>query len=180
MSYASHNSKLEQDFKPENAHEYSVLFDFYDEEPLILQLKGSTSCPLIKVERTVFQFGDCASHDFRHIPFKVENVNPSSKVELTFPKIPNFSIEPSHVVMDNKSASELVAAFEPKNIGKFDTTQALIVNKLYEVPLRFFGISSTAGRKEANRRGPEGPRALPRTSTSAGPSSTSLRWPTSP
>lgn len=49
--------------------------------------------------------------------------------------------------MDNRTDVELVAAFEPKNIGKFDTTQSLILNKLYEIPLRFFGISSTQGKK---------------------------------
>jgi hypothetical protein len=54
--------KLENEFKPETQHEYSVLFDFFEEEPIILQLKGNTSCPLIKVEKTIFQFGDCASH----------------------------------------------------------------------------------------------------------------------
>jgi hypothetical protein len=48
-----------------------------------------------------------------------------------FPKIPNFYIDPNHVIMDNKSSVDLVAAFEPKNIGKYDTTQALILNKLY-------------------------------------------------
>lgn len=132
------------------------MFDFFEEEPIILQLKGNTSCPLIKVEKTIFQFGDCASHEFRHIGFKVTNINPSNKVELMFPKIPNFSIEPSHVIMDNKTSVDLVAAFEPKNIGKFDTTQALILNKIYDIPLRFFGISSAVGRKEQVKRGPEG------------------------
>ena len=150
------SQKMENEFKPDSTHEYSVLFDFFEEEPIILQLKGNTNCPLIKVEKTIFQFGDCASHECRHIGFKVTNINPTNKVELVFPKIPNFSIEPNHVIMDNKPSVELIAAFEPKNIGKFDTTQALILNKIYEIPLRFFGISSAVGKKEQGKRGPEG------------------------
>lgn len=104
------------------------MFEFDDNEPLVLQMKGNTSCPQIKLEKNLFKFGDCPSHQQTQISFSVKNVIPSRKVTLSFPKIPNFSIEPNRVNLEGKDKIELVANFQPKNIGKFDTTQALVVN----------------------------------------------------
>ena len=120
--------RLEEEFQASNSHEYSVLFEFDDNEPLVIQTKGNTHCPLIKLEKNLFQFGDCPSHEERQIAFVVKNVIPSRKVSLSFPKIPNFSIEPNKINLEHKEEIELSAIFEPKNIGKFDTIQALLVN----------------------------------------------------
>jgi hypothetical protein len=38
------------------------MFEFDDNEPLVLQMKGNTSCPQIKLEKNLFKFGDCPSH----------------------------------------------------------------------------------------------------------------------
>lgn len=32
--------------------------------------------------------------------------------------------------------------FEPKTIGKFDVIQKLLINKIYELDLRLFGIAT--------------------------------------
>lgn len=51
--------KNSPDFKPENIHEYSVLVNVEEDEPMIMQLKANAVCPTIKVSENVFKFGDC-------------------------------------------------------------------------------------------------------------------------
>ena len=84
--------KSSPDFKPENIHEYSILVNVEEDEPMIMQLKANAVCPTVKLSQNTFKFGDCNSKETREIGFEVENKSGVVKAEITFPKIPNFSI----------------------------------------------------------------------------------------
>lgn len=103
--------KNSPDFKPENIHEYSVLVNVEEDEPMIVQLKANAVCPTIKVSENVFKFGDCNNKQSRQIQFTVENKSNAVKAEITFPKIPNFSIQPSSYVLKPQEKHDFKAIF---------------------------------------------------------------------
>ena len=119
---------------------------------MVLQLKANAICPQVKVSESTFKFGDCLFKESRAVEFVVENKNSYSKADISFPKIPNFAVYPSTCVLRPKESHKFRAVFEPKTIGKMDTVQLLLVNKLYEVELRFFGISTSGGSKSRMKK----------------------------
>ena len=66
-----------------------------DDEPMIMQLRANAVCPLVKLSDNTFKFGDCSSKDTRKLEFTLENKSDTVKAEISFPKIPNFSILPA-------------------------------------------------------------------------------------
>jgi hypothetical protein len=66
------------------------------DDPIIIQLKANAVCPQVKLENDLFKFGDCSVKDSRELTFTLENKNSMSKVDVTFQKIPNFSVVPSN------------------------------------------------------------------------------------
>ena len=64
------------------------------DDPMIIQLKANAMCPQVKLEKDLFKFGDCSVRDSRELTFTVENKNPYSKIDISFQKIPNFTMEP--------------------------------------------------------------------------------------
>ncbi len=58
---AINSMKNSPDFKPENIHEYSILVNVEEDEPMIMQLKANAVCPTIKLSQNTFKFGDCNS-----------------------------------------------------------------------------------------------------------------------
>lgn len=110
---------------------------------MILQLKANAMCPQIKLEKDLFKFGDCSVRDSRELTFTVENKNPSSKIDISFQKVPNFTMVPTQQSLKPNESSVFKILFEPKTIGKIDSNQKLYINKIYDVDLRFFGIATS-------------------------------------
>ena len=69
------------------------------DDPMIIQLKANAICPQIKLEKDLFKFGDCSVRDSRALTFTIENKNSTSKIDISFQKIPNFTIVPVHQVL---------------------------------------------------------------------------------
>ncbi len=63
--------KNSADFKPENIHEYSILLNVQEDEPMIVQLKATAVCPTIKLSENTFKFGDGITKSDREIQFSV-------------------------------------------------------------------------------------------------------------
>jgi len=70
-----------------------------EDEPIIFQLKAVTVCPQIKVQKDLFQFGDCFIKETKQEVFTLENKSNSSKAEISFNKIPNFSVFPNFIIL---------------------------------------------------------------------------------
>jgi hypothetical protein len=121
------------------------------DDPMIIQLKANAICPQIKLEKDLFKFGDCAVRDTRELTFTVENKNNISKVDISFQKIPNFTMIPLHQTLRPNESSVFTIRFEPKTIGKMDVTQQLYINKIYDIDLRFFGIATTEESRSRKR-----------------------------
>ena len=123
------------------------------DDPIVMQLKANAVCPHIKLESDLFKFGDCQVKDKREMTFTVQNKNPSSKVEISFHKVPNFLIAPAHTFLKPNETVKYKISFEPKTIGKIDSILKLFVNRIYEIELRCFGIATSqesGGRKRIN------------------------------
>ena len=71
--------------------------------------------------------------------------------EVNFPKILNFTIKPSSCIMKPGEIMKFIITFRPKIIGKIDTVQKLIINKIYEIDLRLFGIVRTSDSKSLRK-----------------------------
>lgn len=69
------------------------------DDPMILQLKANAICPLLKLDNDLFKFGDCSVGETRELTFNIENKNSASKIDISFQKIPNFSIIPFNYVL---------------------------------------------------------------------------------
>ena len=99
---AINQKKNSNEFKPENIYEYSVMLSSEGDDPMVIQLKANAICPQIKLEKDLFKFGDCAVRDKREMTFTIENKNSSSKIDISFQKIPNFTMVPvQHVLRPN-------------------------------------------------------------------------------
>lgn len=94
------------------------------------------------MQKDLFQFGDCYLKDTKQEYFWVENKSQVSKAEISFNKIPNFSIFPNSFSLRPLEKLQVRAQFEPKTIGKFDVIQKLMINKIYELDMRLFGIAT--------------------------------------
>ena len=46
---------------------------------------------------------------------------------------------------------KFIITFRPKIIGKIDTVQKLLINKIYEIDLRLFGIVRTSDSKSLRK-----------------------------
>jgi hypothetical protein len=90
----------------------------------------------------VFQFGDCYLKDTKHEFVTIENKSQVSKAEVSFSKIPNFVVLPNSFSLRPLEKIQVKIQFEPKTIGKFDVIQKLMINKIYELDLRLFGIAT--------------------------------------
>jgi hypothetical protein len=66
-----------------------------------------------------------------------------SKVDISFQKIPNFSIVPPFYSLKPNESTLFKILFEPKTIGKIDSIQKLYINKIYDIDLRCFGIATS-------------------------------------
>jgi len=121
------------------------------DDPMIIQLKANAICPQIKLEKDLFKFGDCSVGESRSETFTIENKNPTSKVEVSFQKIPNFTIVPAHNILRSNESGTFKIMFEPKTIGKIDSVQKLYINNIYDIDLRFFGIA-TSGESKSRKR----------------------------
>ena len=64
------------------------------DDPIIIQLKANATCPQVKISTDLFKFGDCQIKEKQELTFTLENKNPLSKIDISFQKIPNFSIVP--------------------------------------------------------------------------------------
>ena len=91
---AINQKKNSNEFKPENIYEYSVMLSSDGDDPMILQLKANAICPQIRLEKDLFKFGDCSVRERRELSFTIENKNPTSKIDISFQKIPNFTMVP--------------------------------------------------------------------------------------
>jgi hypothetical protein len=108
-----------------------------------MQLKANAICPQIKLENDLFQFGDCPVKEKRELTFALENRNGASKVDISFQKIPNFAIVPASCSLKPNEATTFKLVFQPNTIGKIDSIQKLVINKIYEIDLRCFGIATS-------------------------------------
>ena len=85
----------------------------------------------------------------------MENKSDTGQAEISFPTIPNFCVTPANYLLRPQETHSFVAVFEPKTIGKLDTTQLMLINKLYEVEMRCFGICTSGTSKSRLKQ--EGP-----------------------
>lgn len=113
------------------------------DDPIILQLKATAVCPQVKLENDLFKFGDCSVKDSRQLTFTLENRNNMSKVDVSFQKIPNFSIVPAYYTLKPNESTIFKIIFQPKTIGKIDSVQKIYINKIYDIDLRCFGIATS-------------------------------------
>jgi hypothetical protein len=148
---AINQKKNSNEFKPETIYEYSILLSSEGDDPMIIQLKANAICPQVKLENDLFKFGDCSVKDSRELAFKISNKNPTSKVDLSFQKIPNFSIVPASCSLRPNETTDFRIVFEPKTIGKIDSPQKLYINKIYDIDLRLFGIATSEMSKSRKR-----------------------------
>jgi len=77
------------------------------------------------------------------LTFNLENKSNMSKVDISFQKIPNFSIVPPFYSLKPNESTLFKILFEPKTIGKIDSIQKLYINKIYDIDLRCFGIATS-------------------------------------
>ncbi len=118
---------------------------------MILQLKANAICPLLKLDNDLFKFGDCPVGETRQLTFNIENKNSASKIDITFQKIPNFSIVPFNYVLRSNESHTFKIKFQPKTIGKIDSIQTMYINKIYDIDLRCFGIATSDESKSRKR-----------------------------
>lgn len=116
-----------------------------------MQLKANAVCPQIKLENDLFKFGDCSVRDKQELTFNLENKNLTSKVDISFQKIPNFSVVPSTYSLRPNESTVFKILFQPKTIGKIDSILKLYINKIYDIDLRCFGIATTEESKSRKR-----------------------------
>ncbi len=91
----------------------------------------------------MFKFGDCSVRDSRELTFNLENKNGGSRIDISFNKIPNFSVTPHNYSLKPNESTTFKLIFEPKTIGKIDSIQKLYINKIYDIDLRCFGIATS-------------------------------------
>lgn len=81
------------------------------DDPIIIQLKANAICPQIKLSTDLFKFGDCHVKDQEELTFTLENKNPISKIDISFKKIPNFSIVPAQNTLRANESSVFKVIF---------------------------------------------------------------------
>jgi hypothetical protein len=69
-----------------NEYTYTALFEFdknlNDHKDLVVFLTGKAICPTLKLDRFVFDFGDCPINSNRELVLKIHNLNEERPVDL--------------------------------------------------------------------------------------------------
>lgn len=88
-------------FKTVKMHEYTytALFEFdkntIDHKDLVIFLTGKAMCPTLKLDRFVFEFGDCPLKSNRELVMKMHNINEEKPVDIQFQQNPYFQFKPT-------------------------------------------------------------------------------------
>jgi hypothetical protein len=73
-------------------YEYSAMVEFVGEEndPTVIHLVGKGQCPLVKVARTIIQFGECPMNERRDIEIEIENRHDELSIDFGFHQVRIF------------------------------------------------------------------------------------------
>lgn len=88
-----------EDIKAEvESFNYSAVFEFQNEEHdgLVVSLQSKCICPTIKFPASqIIQFGQCPVNAEKQILFQINNKNKELPIQIKFPIIPYFNVQPS-------------------------------------------------------------------------------------
>ncbi|CAD8117028.1 unnamed protein product [Paramecium sonneborni] len=137
--------------------QYSAIFDFYDDEPLMNHLSVNCVCPQIKFPPIqTLQFGQCGANLQKDLIFEIQNLSQELPILISFPNIPYFSVTPPIKTLGQSEKINFQISFKPKHIGQFASTlNAELLGGIFKIPIRLTGFCQQILPKPQFRRGPE-------------------------
>ena len=74
---------------PSEEYSYSAIFEYEssNEEPTIVHLLGSGTCPVVKLSKAILQFGEVKMNEKKDIAITLENNNPDLPIEYNTEKV---------------------------------------------------------------------------------------------
>lgn len=90
-------------------------------------MKAQAMTPQIRLERCVFQFGECPTLERRDAILHVENLNPTMPLDFNFSKVAHFAATPARGRLMPATQHAITLSFEPKNLGVFEASMLLNV-----------------------------------------------------
>jgi hypothetical protein len=143
--------------------QYSLFFEFdaekANEEQMILHISVRQVMPQVKVSKQHLKFGDCAIHDTRDCTFWIENTHREQTIDVSFSRVPQFSVVPERLILPPQIKKEIQVTFRPKNVGKVhQILDVLLIEEHFRVPIQLIGHASYNSERRPITRGPE---ALP-------------------
>jgi hypothetical protein len=115
----------------------------------ILQMEAKAVCPKITFHTQHLDFGDCCIGDSRSLELRVENRNDEgSGLIIESPVLSQFITNPKKLVLLPAESKVLSVMFKPKNLGNFNLDSKFLVNKDYEICLKFTGKALALERLE--------------------------------
>ncbi|CAD8106047.1 unnamed protein product [Paramecium primaurelia] len=152
---------LNQDKKMESEKfDYSAIFDFNDDEPLMSHLSVNCICPQIKFPPTqTLQFGQCEANSTKDIVFEVQNMSKEQSILIGFPTIPYFTVNPQLKQLAINEKVNFWVSFRPKHIGQFSNVlNAELLGGVFKIPIKVTGVCSQMLPKPQFRKGAESER----------------------
>lgn len=135
-------------------YEYTAVFFFNSHEKAtagnedsnkILQMSAKAVCPKITFETQHLDFGDCNIGDAKYLDLKVDNRNDEgSGIHIECPNLSQFVTNPKKISLHPGEQQSLVVSFKPKNLGNFNLDAKFLINKDYEICIKFTGRSLAA------------------------------------
>ncbi|CAD8120828.1 unnamed protein product [Paramecium sonneborni] len=126
---------LNQDKKIElEEFHYSAIFDFNDDEPLIILLF------IVFVHKLNFLLFKLYNLD---IVFEVSNMSKVQSILIGFPTIPYFSVNPQLKKLAINEKINFWVTFRPKHVGQFSNVlNAELLGGVFKIPIKVTGICS--------------------------------------
>mmetsp|Transcript_20679 Transcript_20679/g.39293 ORF Transcript_20679/g.39293 Transcript_20679/m.39293 type:complete len:2902 (+) Transcript_20679:155-8860(+) len=141
--------------KDENLYEYTGKIE--SEElgaTLPLRLAGKALRPALRVSPDLLQFGECPVNQRRDIVLRLSNMQENLPLDFNIPRVPHMDIRPMKGRLAPLQNQNIVVAFMPKTLGKFD--QMLVIKcckDLYSHSVRCYGEAPIIGEKKIPVKG---------------------------
>jgi hypothetical protein len=112
-------SEEKYEIKPVEYASVAVMTFDVNHDPLKVQMMARACYPNIKLNRQMFQFGECPTNDRRDFTLTIKNKNEDLPMDFNFTKVANFKAEPIKGKLMPATKHTINLSFQPNSFGTF-------------------------------------------------------------
>ncbi len=129
-------------------------------QSIAVHLSGKAVVANVRIDASVFDFGECPVHDRRDILTTITNDGSDLVANWIVERVAQFSFKPARGSLQPGQSQNILVSYKPTQLGRFHKDLTVTIeNGAKLLPLRLIGTSETIGEDKQKIVG--GPDAIP-------------------